>query len=238
MIRTLGASRGQVMRNVVGEALVIGVHRVARRACSPASGSPGASSRLFDAIGFGLPAAGIEVRRARSSPRCWSGVRRDGASPSVGPALRATRVPPIAAVQEGAALPPGRFSRVAPYLAGLLLAGGHRPVRLRPGRRPRRDRGAAGARPRRGARVPRRRRCSPRFIVRPLARVIGAPIEAARRHHRPPRAGQRDPQHRAHRRDRGGADDRRRPGRVRRHLRGRASRSRSPGRSTAPSRAT
>ena len=38
------------------------------------------------------------------------------------PALRATRVPPIAAVREGATLPPGRFARFRTPVAALLTA--------------------------------------------------------------------------------------------------------------------
>ena len=38
------------------------------------------------------------------------------------PALRATQVPPIAALREGAALPRGRFARFTPSLAGALRA--------------------------------------------------------------------------------------------------------------------
>src|SRR5207247_9214955 len=37
------------------------------------------------------------------------------------PALRATRVPPIAAVREGATLPVGRFHRYKPYVAGAVI---------------------------------------------------------------------------------------------------------------------
>ncbi len=38
------------------------------------------------------------------------------------PAVRATRVSPIAAVREGATLPRGRFSRFVPYIAALIVA--------------------------------------------------------------------------------------------------------------------
>ncbi len=37
------------------------------------------------------------------------------------PAIRATRVPPIAAVREGAELPRGRFARFSPFVAGVFL---------------------------------------------------------------------------------------------------------------------
>jgi putative ABC transport system permease protein len=38
------------------------------------------------------------------------------------PAVRATRVPPIAAVREGATLPRGRLARFTPYIAGVIVA--------------------------------------------------------------------------------------------------------------------
>ena len=43
---------------------------------------------------------------------------------SLRPAIRATRVPPIAAVREGAVLPPGRFARFRPVGAVLTAAVG------------------------------------------------------------------------------------------------------------------
>ncbi len=43
---------------------------------------------------------------------------------SYAPARRATRVPPIAALREGAELPRTRLSRLTPYIAGLLLLAG------------------------------------------------------------------------------------------------------------------
>ncbi len=39
------------------------------------------------------------------------------------PAIRATRVPPISAVREGATLPKGRFHRFTPWVAGLIVLG-------------------------------------------------------------------------------------------------------------------
>src|SRR5207253_959605 len=43
---------------------------------------------------------------------------------SLAPALRATRVPPIAAVREGSVLPPSRLARFGPAVAVLVAAGG------------------------------------------------------------------------------------------------------------------
>ncbi len=176
MTRTLGATRGQVLRNVIGEALVIGV-LASIIGLAVGVGIAKGIQALFDAIGFGLPAASIEIRPRTIIVALLIGVVVTVIA-SVGPALRATRVPPIAAVQEGATLPPGRFSRIAPYLAGVLvvlgvllfvyglfgdlgatdalwiLAIGAVLVFLGVG-------------------------MLARFVVRPLARAIGAPIEAA-----------------------------------------------------------
>jgi putative ABC transport system permease protein len=176
MTRTLGATRGQVLRNVIGEALVVGV-LASIIGLLVGIGIARGIQALFDAIGFGLPAASIEIRPRTIIVALLVGIVVTLLA-SIIPALRATRVPPIAAVQEGAALPPGRFSHLVPYLgivlvvlgvlvfvyalfsdlgateALVLLAVGAVLVFL----------GVA---------------MLARFIVRPLARVIGAPIEAA-----------------------------------------------------------
>lgn len=175
MIRTLGASRAQVMRNVVGEALLIGI--VASVAGLLAGvGIAWGILRLFDAIGFGIPAGGIEVQPRTIVAALLVGVVVTVVA-AVGPAVRATRVPPIAAVQEGAGLPPGRFSHFAPYVAGVLLAAGIAMFIW----------GLAGGL---GATEALQALglgavlvflgvgMLARFIVRPLARVIGGPIEA------------------------------------------------------------
>ena len=62
------------------------------------------------------PAAGRDGvrRRGRSSSRCSSG-RSSRCVAGLFPAVRATRVPPIAAVREGATLPQSRFARFTPY---------------------------------------------------------------------------------------------------------------------------
>ena len=44
------------------------------------------------------------------------------------PALRATRVPPIAAVREGAALPQSRLAPARPYTAGVVIAARRSPL--------------------------------------------------------------------------------------------------------------
>ena len=175
MVRALGATRGQTLRNVVGEALVVGVLASIIGLVAGIGIAVGIQA-LFDAIGFGLPAASIEIKPRTVIVALLVGVVVTVVA-AVGPALRATRVPPIAAVTEGATLPPGRFSKISPYLAGVLLVGGillfvyglsgdlgaTRALQVL----------ALGA-----VLVFIGVGMLSRFIIRPLARVIGAPIEA------------------------------------------------------------
>jgi putative ABC transport system permease protein len=79
-LRTLGATRGQVRRSILIEALVIG--------------TIASVTGLFLGLLLAL-LVGILVTLVAS----------------LRPAVRATRVPPIAAVREGATLPPSRFAR-------------------------------------------------------------------------------------------------------------------------------
>jgi len=76
---------------------------------------------LFDAVGFTLPNNGIllETRTVLISLALGIVVTLIA---SFFPALRATRVPPIAAVREGAELPPGRFHRFRTPVAALITA--------------------------------------------------------------------------------------------------------------------
>ena len=175
MVRTLGATRGQVMRNVIGEAFVIGVV-ASIIGLLVGIGIAAGILAVFKAIGFGLPAAGIRVQPSVIVIGLLVGVLVTVLA-SIGPALHATRVPPIAAVQEGATLPSGRFSRITPYLAALFLVGGialfvyglfsdldaTRALQVL----------AIGA-----VLVFLGVGMLARFLVRPLARAIGAPIEA------------------------------------------------------------
>ncbi|MGD9572325.1 MAG: ABC transporter permease [Thermoleophilia bacterium] len=175
MLRTLGATRGQVMRNVIGESLVMGI--VASIVGLIAGvGIAWGILRLFDAIGFGLPATGIQVQPRTIIVGLLVGIIVTVVA-AIGPALRATRVPPIAAVQEGAGLPPGRFSRFSPYIAGVLLIAGIAffVYGLTGGL------GATEALQVLGLGailVFLGVGMLARFIVKPLARAIGAPIEA------------------------------------------------------------
>ena len=106
-LRTLGASRRQVLRSVVLEALVIGVlASIVGLFLGLALGK--GLFKLFDAVGFTLPNNGLTFETRTIVVSLLVGTLVTLAA-SLRPAIRATRVPPIAAVREGATLPPGRF---------------------------------------------------------------------------------------------------------------------------------
>jgi putative ABC transport system permease protein len=115
-LRTLGASRRQVLRSVIFEALVMGVlASVVGLFVGLALGK--GLFKLFDAVGFTLPNNGITVETRTIIVALVVGILVTLLA-SLRPALRATRVPPIAAVQEGATLPVGRFHRFRGVGAG------------------------------------------------------------------------------------------------------------------------
>lgn len=122
MLRTIGATRRQVMISVIGEALAIGV---VASILGIAAGI--GVSRLillgFDAAGFGIPVSGVELAPRTVVIALSVGILVSLLATIV-PALRATRVAPIAAMREGAALPPSRFARWTPAVACLFAAGG------------------------------------------------------------------------------------------------------------------
>src|SRR5215218_3832595 len=123
LLRTLGASRGQVLRSVVLEAGAIGV----LGSLAGLAGGIGVArgiNELFKAIGVDLPNTGtvVATRTIVVSLAVGSGVTLLAA---LSPALRATRVTPMAALLE-AELPEAgvRRRRVYTALAVLLGAGG------------------------------------------------------------------------------------------------------------------
>ena len=121
-LRTLGASRRQVLGSVLLEALVIGV--VASLIGLVAGlGLARGLEAVFTALGAKLPNSGTVLATRTVIVSLAAGIIVTLLA-SIAPALRATRVPPIAAVREGAILPPGRLARVrTPLLAAVALVG-------------------------------------------------------------------------------------------------------------------
>jgi len=72
LLRTLGGSRGQIMRSVVYEGLMLGVVGAVLGLLGGIALAPGLNA-LFKAFGADLPATAPSLRRARSSSRCsWA----------------------------------------------------------------------------------------------------------------------------------------------------------------------
>jgi putative ABC transport system permease protein len=108
-VRTLGGSRRQVLGSIVVEALVVGT------AASVVGLFLGLGLAkllfwLFDAVGFTLPNSGLLFETRTIVVSLLVGILVTLLA-SLRPAIRATRVPPIAAVREGATLPESRFAR-------------------------------------------------------------------------------------------------------------------------------
>jgi putative ABC transport system permease protein len=108
-VRTLGASRRQVLTSIVVEALVIGV-LASVTGLFLGFGLAKLLFKLFDAVGFTLPNSGLIFSTSSIVIALAAGIIVTLLA-SLRPALRATRVPPIAAVREGATLPESRFAR-------------------------------------------------------------------------------------------------------------------------------
>jgi putative ABC transport system permease protein len=119
-LRTLGASRRQVLRSIIIEALVIGALAAVVGLFLGLALAKGLF-KLFDAVGFTLPNQGLIFETRTIIVSIAVGVIVTLLA-SLRPAVRATRVPPIAAVREGATLPEGRFARFRLPAAILLAA--------------------------------------------------------------------------------------------------------------------
>jgi putative ABC transport system permease protein len=118
LLRAIGASRRQVLWSVVAEALAVGV--VASLA--GLGGGVGIAiglKALFKGFGFPLPTSGLVLTGASAAVSVGVGVAVTLVA-GVVPALRASRVAPLAALREVAAEPPGT-SRVR-VVAGAVLA--------------------------------------------------------------------------------------------------------------------
>jgi len=176
MLRTIGASRRQLLAGVLGEALVIA-------AVAAVVGLFGGFAfaalivALFEGFGFGLPTAGAELAPRTIVTALAVGIVVPLIAALI-PALRATRVPPVAALREGAVLPRSRLSRLSPYIAaGLAVVGALVLVTGFTGERGVTDRllalvGGALLILFAGGMVM-------RYAIRPLVRAVGRPLEVA-----------------------------------------------------------
>jgi putative ABC transport system permease protein len=118
-LRTLGASRKQVFRSVVLEGFLTGLFAALVGLFVGFLIAKGLNA-LFKSFGVDLPSAGtvFSIRTVIVSLLVGIGITLLA---TISPARRATRVPPIAAVREGATLPTGRFAG-SPVTATVVLA--------------------------------------------------------------------------------------------------------------------
>jgi len=123
-LRTLGASRRQVMRSVVVEGLVLGLVASAI-GLLVGYGIAKGMIVLVDALGVELPKDHTVVATRTVLISMALGVAITLLA-SILPARRATRVPPIAAAREGATLPPTSLAAHA-HTAGGVIAATSRP---------------------------------------------------------------------------------------------------------------
>jgi putative ABC transport system permease protein len=115
-LRTLGASRRQVLRSVLLETAVIGVVASAIGLVLGIGIAAGLKA-LFSVLGLDLPEASAVLATRTIVVSLLVGTLITLIAGLL-PALRATSVPPISAVREGATLPRSRFARLKPYAAG------------------------------------------------------------------------------------------------------------------------
>jgi len=121
LLRTLGGSRGQVMRSVVYEGLLLGVVGAVLGLLGGLALAPGLN-QLFKSFGADLPNNGtvLETRTIVVSLAVGISVT---VLAGLAPAVRATRVPPLAAMREGVQLPPRVLTRRGAVIRAVVVAG-------------------------------------------------------------------------------------------------------------------
>ncbi len=118
MLRTIGASRRQILGTVVGEAFVIALAAtLVGLVCG--LGFAWGLNRVFELVGFGLPATGLRMPWQTVVVCLVVGIGVTVLA-AIGPALRATRIAPVSALRDGAAPPRGRLARLTPVIAVLI----------------------------------------------------------------------------------------------------------------------
>jgi len=119
-LRMLGASRKQILGSIVVEALAVGIVASIVGLLLGLLLAKGLF-RLFNAVGFTLPNTGIVFLPRTAIVALLVGILVTLFA-SLRPAIRATRVPPVSAVREGATLPEPRFRRLRSVGAAVLAA--------------------------------------------------------------------------------------------------------------------
>jgi putative ABC transport system permease protein len=122
VLRTLGATRRQVLGSVMLEALVIGLGASLIGLVAGIAYAKGIRG-LFLLLDIDLPSSGTVIATRTIIVSLIVGTVVTVAA-SLSPALRSTRVSPIEALREGVALPPGRGARFRTPLTVLLLVVG------------------------------------------------------------------------------------------------------------------
>jgi putative ABC transport system permease protein len=119
-LRTIGGSRRQVLRVVMLEAFVVGVIASILGLVLGLGLAKGLNA-LFKALGVEFPAGGTVIATRTIVVSILAGVIVTLLA-SLRPAIKATRVPPIAAVREGATLPQSKHARFNAVASVLTLA--------------------------------------------------------------------------------------------------------------------
>jgi putative ABC transport system permease protein len=119
-LRTIGATRRQVLWSVMLESLVIGVLASLIGLFLGLLLAKGMDA-LFTAAGIDLPKTGTVFATRTVIVSLAIGIIVTLLA-SLWPAFRSSRVPPIAAVREGSVLPPLRFARYGPLVAVFVTA--------------------------------------------------------------------------------------------------------------------
>jgi len=117
LLRALGASRRQVLRSVVVEALAIGTVASAI-GLAVGVGLAKLLNSVFASAGIDLPSTSTVFGTRTIIVSLAVGIIVTVVA-GLGPALRATRVSPVTAMREGADIPAGRIGRRAPLFAAI-----------------------------------------------------------------------------------------------------------------------
>jgi putative ABC transport system permease protein len=121
LLRALGATRRQIIASSLVETLVVGLTGSAA-GLAGGIGVAGGLKGVFDGFGFALPAGGLVVKASTALIAVAAGLSATVIA-GVLPAVRASRVPPLAALRDVAA-EAAAPSRLRMGVGAVLLAGG------------------------------------------------------------------------------------------------------------------